>query len=253
MLLLMGPLVAACVHRPAAEARVLDPASTLPFSFSARPTRGEVRVVPAVAVYEPMPVNLDDYVGRPVGVAREALRRQRVRQLDALPDAIGWALPGEVNGRLGQRWGGQFRVWDLGLQSRDRLAGAVAGRGPGIDATLSSLARSVGGKATLFCWVTELRGEPLSLTGFPGEVLETAAGPVMLEHHQEPYLVSAQVGLALVTADGEVVVRYHDHVEAVMAEDTERAGRELARALAKEVDGMWSTDVRLLQHEPDFR
>ncbi len=136
--------------------------------------------------------------------------------------------------------------------ARDKVTDALLGRRPGLDAALGEAARAVGGDAALFSWVSELDGQPLSLLGFPGEVVETPVGPVVLDHDDEPYLVTAKVGMALVTRDGEVVVRYQDTFETILSArtDSARAGRELARALAREVTLVWGTDPRLIEHEP---
>lgn len=248
--LAVAVLVGGCVpHVP------LDPGSTLPFNFSARPTWGEVRVVPALALHEPVEINLDSYLGSALPYRRQLVRKERTHQLMGLSKAVGLALPGEVNGVLGLSWAGQFRSHNLPAGSRSRVGEAVLGERPGIDAELGDAAESVGGEATLFCWISELSGEPLSLRGFPGEVLETEAGPVVLDHEDEPYLVTARLGMALVTSDGEVVVRYQDTFETILSgsSDEGRAGRELARAMAHEVGEMWAVDPRLREHEPGLQ
>ncbi len=117
---------------------------------------------------------------------------------------------------------------------------------------LAEAAAAVGGEATLFSWVTELRGDPLTLQGFPGETVETTVGPVVLDHQEEPFLVTAEIGMALVTWDGEVVVRYEDTYEAILSAESDAgdAGQELARALAQEVVLVWANDPRLWAGEP---
>lgn len=244
---LLAGLLAGCLHQPVAA-----PADGLSFAFEARPTQGEVRVVPALAVHEPLEVNLDSYLGAALPHHRELARHARTRALAEIPEAMGVALPGEVNGELGLSWGGQFRTHRLPAGPQQRLADALSGRRPDLHAVLAEAAAAVGGEATLFSWVTDLEGDPLTLRGFPGETVETTAGPVVLDHREEPFLVTARVGMALVTQDGEVVIRYEDTYDAILSEEggASEAGRVLARSLAQEVVLVWATDPRLWAGEP---
>ena len=221
-----------------------SPADTLMFAFEARTTAGEVRVVPALALHDPLDVNLNSYVGPALPPHRQRIRHKRTRQVRRLPRHLGLALPGEVNGLLGTAWEGQFRGTSLPTGAESRLSDALTGRRPDIHATLSNAAREVGGQATLFSWVRHLAAEPLSLRGFPGEVVETEIGPVVLDHEDEPFLVSAEIGMALVTEDGDVVLRYQDTYQALLSDDTDEAaaGRALARALAEEIAPVWAIE-----------
>ncbi len=238
----IGLALGACAPRTS-----VTPADHLSFAFEARPTWGEVRVVPTLALHGPVSVNYDSYLGRSLPLHRQQIRRERTRELAQVPAALGRALPGEVNARLGRTWSGQFRGHDLAAPARDRVRDALVGERPDLHASLAHAAREVGGQATLFCWVRGLEAEPLSLRGFPGEVVETELGPVVLDHQDEPYLVRAEVGMALVTQDGEVVLRYQDTYPALLSAraDAQSAARELARSLAEEVSLVWAVDPRL--------
>lgn len=241
----VGVVVSAAVGcvRPS----LVNPADHLSFAFEARPTWGEVRVVPVLAVHHPVELNLDSYLGAALPHHRQSVRRARTRELAEVPDALARALPGEVNGRLGLAWRGQFRSHHFPSGAYHHVADALTGQRPDLTAVLGNAARAVGGEATLFSWVRQLEGEPLSLRGFPGEVIQTSAGPVVLDHEDEPYLVTARVGMALVTRDGEVVLRYEDTYDAILSgrEGAADAGRSLAHALAEEVVMVWATDPRL--------
>lgn len=231
-----------CAARP-----VSTPADSLSYAFEARPTWGEVRVVPALALHDPVHVNLDSYLGRALPPHRRQVRAERAADLQRLPTALGLALPGEVNGLLGLDWQGQFRGHDLPPTLQVRLGDAITGRRPDLHASLADAARTIGGEATLFSWVVDLEAEPLSLRGFPGEVVDTEVGPVVLDHNDEPYLVRAEIGMALVAHDGEVVLRYQDDYATVLSGHggTAAAARRLAHALAEEVVMVWAVDPRL--------
>lgn len=232
---------------------IVSPLDRLPFAFEARGTWGEVQVIPALALHEPVDVNYDAYVG---GAAlpfhRKTIRTLRTEQLRAVPSAVGLALPGEVNGLLGLSWPGQFHDHRIPPASLDRLRAALTGERPDLHASLAEAAKGAGGQASLFSWVVDLEGEPLSLRGFPGEVVDTHAGPVVLDHNDEPYLVEAEVGMALVTEDGDVLLRYQDTYHALLSSEntTQDAGRTLARALAEEVVLVWSTQPGIGEDMP---
>ena len=236
-------VLAACGPKPT----VMNPADQLPFAFEARNTWGEVRVIPALVLIDPLPLNEKTHVGSALPPGRRSIRALRTEQLHEVPAAVGRALPGEVNGLLGLSWPGQFHVHRLGQGTLDRLADAVSGQRPDLHSILAHTAQSAGGRASLFSWVLDLQGEPLSLRGFPGEVVHTEIGPVVLDHEDEPYLVEAEVGMALVAEDGEVVLRYQDTYHALLSSEADPydAGRMLARGLAEEVVTMWSLDPRL--------
>jgi len=235
-------------------ARGTPPDPFLSFAFEARPTTGEVRVVPALQLHEPVATELGSFIGRVLPERQARVREQRTRQLRLLSGAVGLALPGEVNGELGASWAGEFQAHAYPLGVRQRVTEALRSQ-RGVDAALSEAAQAIGGDAVLISWMDQLDARPLTLTGIPGTVVDTPVGPLVVDSDDEPYLVSARVGMALVAGDGEVVVRYHDTYETVLsgARGPQVAGRDLAHALAAEVAMVWSTDPRLLEGEPARR
>lgn len=230
----------------------MDPAAPhLPYAFEARPTSGEVRVVPVFSLYAPPSPVLATFLGPPLPDGADALRYRRTRELAGLAEDVGRVLPGEVNAELGEAWPGQFRNHPLAAGWRPRVEDALRGERD-LDATLSGAARATGGDAVLFSWVDDLDVLPLSLLDLEGATLETQAGPVVIDDLDEPYLVEAAVGMALVTHDGEVVVRYRDTFNTVLSEarGPDTAARDLAHGLAEQVALMWADDPRLLEGEP---
>jgi hypothetical protein len=221
---------------------------TVSWDFAARPTYGEVRVLPVVTDLEPQVLVRETFLGSDLPGFRLASRARRTQELEAVPGAVGLALPGAVHGELGPSWDGHFRVGAFPNGGRERILAALRGR-VDLETALSDLARNVGGDASLFVWVDRLVGSPLSAEAFPGDIVRTEIGPVVVDHSDEPYRVTARVGMALVASDGEVVLRYRDAFEAVLSRrsDPLRVGRELARALAREVAPVWPCDPRLAE------
>lgn len=223
----------------------------LAFAFEARPTAGEVRVMPALRLHPPVPAELGSFVGRGLPDDQARVREHRARQLAELSSAVGYALPGEVNGELGALWAGEFRARGYPVGVRHRLTEALRSQ-RGVDEALAGAAQAIGGDAVLISWMDRLEAEPLTLNGMPGAVVDTPVGPVVVDSGDEPFFVSARIGMALVAGDGEVVVRYHDTYETVLSGSRGPlvAGRDLAHALAEEVAKVWATDPRLLEGEP---
>ena len=221
-----------------------------PWKFEARTTHGVVRVLPVLALAEEGEVPLHGYVGARLPWLREWLRGQRTEAVGQIPDAIGTALPGAINGELGARWDGHFLGGRFAPGSRRAVRTALQGRGD-LDEALANAARGLDGtaaeRAVLVTWVTEIDAEPLTARGFAGEIVHTSSGPVVLDHIEEPFLVDARLGMALVAHDGEVVLRYSDRFETVLSgrRDASDAASDLARALAVEVAKVWATDPRL--------
>lgn len=230
---------AACV-RPAAGPR---PA----YLFEPRTTSGEIRVVPAFRLHPTPPLETSTWLGLPLAAQALAAREDRTRDLDLLSRAVGQALPGEVNAALGERWAGQFRAGTLGTMGRMRLSEALRTPAADLDAVLSEVAAGVGGDAVLFTWIDALDGAPVTLLGAEGSVIDTPAGPIVADHGEEPYVVSARVSAALVAHDGEVLLRYGDVFHTVLSASHPPgdAGRDLAEDLAGELALVWATDPRL--------
>lgn len=239
-----------CAHRTS----FADTRPVLPFvTFEATPTAGEVRVVPALRLHDPLEPELGSFFGPALPAGPVATRIARTAELEDLTAAVGLALPGEVNGVLGDTWTGQFRSHRMPKAAGQHLATALRGGGRDLDDALADAARAVGGDAVLFSWLDRLDAEPLTLKDVPGMVIETPAGPVVVDDGDQPYVVTAQVGMALVAHDGEVVIRYHDTYETVLsgARGPDVAGRDLAQALARDIVKVWFTDPRRRVSVPD--
>ena len=237
-------LLAACTPRP-------EP--VLSWRFEARRTTGEVRVLPVITLHDEPALALDSFLGRGLSAEVEAQRRLRTEELGAVPEAIGLALPGAVNGVLGRTWEGQFRYSSWPLSARDRVEVALEANSRRLDAQLGRAARVAGGDAVLVTWVDALDARPLTAEGFAGDIVETTAGPVVVDHADEPYHVEVDVGMALVAADGEVVLRYHDAFEALLSSrmPPSHVGRVVAAELASEIGKVWATDPALEAGEAD--
>ncbi len=217
------------------------------YLFEPRTTTGEIRVVPSFRLHPTPALETTTWLGLPLGAQALAAREDRTRDLDALSRAVGVALPGEVNAALGEAWSGQFRAGALGSVARLRLSEALRTPAADLDAVLSEVAAGVGGDAVLFTWIDALDCAPVTLLGAEGSVIDTPAGPVVADHGEEPYVVSARITAALVAHDGEVVLRYGDTFHTVLSASHPPgdAGRDLAEDLAGELALVWATDPRL--------
>ena len=211
----------------------------LSFQFEARSTAPEIWVLPTLSVYAKPELRVDGYVNDPIPWVREVLRRERMTELEPLAGHFGTALPGALGERVRHSWDGRFRV-EESRAGVDRVEAALA-RGVGLDDALSMLARRREGGMVLCSWVTGIEAIPVTSEGPPGEVIETDAGPVVVDLLEEALRVRAEVGMALVSADGEVVMRYTDRFESVLSSDrtVSRVGRDIARGLAGEVALLW--------------
>lgn len=235
--------LSACAHRGAADG------IHEPWRFEAQAARGEVRVLPVLQLHDEIPVELGSFVGVTIPYERQRLRTLRTAQLGELPHALGERLPGAVNGQLGDTWDGQFRhsAWPMGAQEKLR-AGLDAGRRNGVlDAVLGEIAQTGGAQATLFTWVRAVDGDPVSMHGFPGATVETPVGPVYVNHREEPYVATLDVGLALVTNDGEVLIRYEHQYRTLLSGGLGEveAACDLAHNVAIDVTKVWATEAEL--------
>lgn len=217
-----------------------------PWRFEPRRTSGEILVAPVVATHDSPTLVVDTWLGRPLPVDLLDTRRRRTADLGTLALRAGREIPGALNAAFGRRWDGQFHLADLPFGGEQRLSSALRGFGD-LDATLSQLGRAMGGDGALFTWVEALDGVPLTASEVPGDVVDTPAGPVVVDFRDEPYLVTATLGLALVAPDGEVVLRYDQTVDTILSGrlGPARAGRALADAVAVEVERVWALDPRL--------
>ncbi len=218
-----------------------------PWRFEPRRTAGEIHVVPVVATNARPHLVADTWVGRPLPDEFLDTRRRRTADLSTLPGRTGYEIPGALNARIGREWDGRFSLASLPIGGEQRIASALHGAGD-LDNTLSALGRAMGGQATLFTWVASLEGVPLTASQVPGDIVDTPAGPVVVDFKDEPYLVTAEVGMALVASDGEIVLRYRESIDTVLSGrfGPARASRALADTLVEEVVRVWALDKRLL-------
>ncbi len=257
----LAPVIAAFVLAFVACAPTRGPAAGA-YRFNGIDAQGEVHVFPLLHAYDAPSVRLDDYVTESVSPARARLRADRTRQLGEVPAAVADALPGAIVARVDPAWDADLRVARAPLGSRDRLLAALRRDDPAqLEAALIEVARTLGGDATLFSWVRGLDGEPVTTLDAPGTIIDTPQGSIVIDLFDDPYLVEAEVGVALVTADGHIVIRYADRTRALLAahHGPTRAGRAMADALAAEVSKVWPdgldrptprTALALRPHEP---
>lgn len=236
----MVVMAVACTHRH------IEPLDLLPFAFEARSSRGEIWVMPPLAVHAPVQINEQHMLGAALPLRQRRIRAERTAELAALPTTIAEVLPGEVNARLGATWQGQFRHSPAPPSHAHRLTDAVLHRRPDLHAVLEGYAEG-NGRWVLLTWVSELSGDPLIRSALPGEVVQTSSGPVVVDFEDDPHLISVKLGMALLAPDGEVVLRYEDRFEAVLSGRSARqeAARQLARALADEIALVWMTEAHL--------
>jgi hypothetical protein len=217
-----------------------------PWRFEPTPVLGDIRVAPVIALHEAPALVVDTWLGLPLPLDLRDTRRDRTAQLGSLPHRAGIEVPGALNAAFGRDWDGRFRLARFPPGGETRLEAALRGVGD-VDTALSHIGRAMGGDGALFTWVDRIEGAPLTASRIPGDLVDTAAGPVVVDFRDEPYLVSARMGVALVAPDGEVVLRYRQDVETVLSGrlGPVRAGRALADALAAEVARVWVLDPRL--------
>jgi len=201
--------------------------------------------MPVVDLFELSEVDDQDYIG-PIPHWRHRLRQQRHGEVSEIPEAVAMALPGALAGQLPKSWPGFFRVGHYPNGARSRLS-ATLRKEEQTDTILAEISKNGAGSATLYTWISNVETKAVTKEGPPGDVVKTEVGPILINLHEEPIRVRADVGMALVAYDGEVLLRYTDNFESVVSGDrsSHRAGRDLAMALAKEIIPMWPTDPRL--------
>ncbi len=231
--------VQACSHH------TIEPLDYLPFAFEARPSQGEVWVLPVLATHHPVHIAERHLLGQALPRPQRKIRDQRAAELAMLPSSIALALPGELNARLGAQWKGEFRHRPT-ANPLNRVADAVAHRRPDLHAVLEHYGAAFGEWA-LLTWVNGIACEPLIARALPGDVVVTPAGPVVVDLDDDPQLISVQLGTALLAPDGEVVLRYEDRFVTVLTGRAAKqdAARDIAGSLADEVAMVWMTEQRL--------
>lgn len=222
--------------------------SVTPWLFEARPENGNIQVLPVISAFELAEATQQDFVG-PIPPWRFQLRKQRVRSLRSVPDAVAMALPGALASQLPSNWPGHFEVGHFPGTLKSKLADSLT-KGESIDGYLGEMGSRKQDVATLVSWVEEIEATPITQEAAPGEMVQSDVGPIVVNLFEESYRVRATVGMALVASDGEVILRYRDDFESILGEqrNPNRVGRDLAISLAREITKMWPIDPRLDEH-----
>ncbi|TVQ87304.1 MAG: hypothetical protein EA397_18480 [Deltaproteobacteria bacterium] len=218
------------------------------YRFNGLEADGEIRVMPLVSAHRAPPLRTDDFVTEEVSAPRRAIRQQRTAQVQEVPRAIGEALPGAIHAKLDPSWQGRFTVAKSSRRASERLRAAIRRNDPErLEARMIEIARSTGGGATLFSWVSQLDAVPVSTLDLPGTLLEGPSGTLLVDLFEEPYLIDAEIGLALVSADGHVILRYSDTIAGLLSPDRTpaRAGWSLAGRFSHEIQKVWPDDPHL--------
>ena len=151
--------------------------------------RSQIAVLPVLSLIERNEVSTQDYVG-PIPPWRLELRKQRVLEIERVPEAVGLALPGALASNLPRDWEGQFRVGSYPKSLKAKLADHLVNDEP-LDALLSELRHREDGVLTLVSWVEDAIVSPITAEAAPGEVVESAVGPVAVNLFEESYRIRA--------------------------------------------------------------
>jgi hypothetical protein len=241
----LGWLLGGCMHP--------TPTNGLPLSAGG-PILGlhSVRVVPTLRLHPEVRPDRRSPLGLALSENQVAQREHHARQLDSISEQLSWALPAEVNGALGDRWGGHFERVNFPTGARNRLANALVGN-EDVPEALAELGRAVGGDAVLLTWVDQLRAVPMTVSAFPGEVVDTPVGPVVVDATNEPFRVWAGVGVALITSTGVVISHDHATYDTVLRGPfgLELAALDLAAAVADRMVPRWDGSATAQLQQPD--
>lgn len=220
----------------------------LQWRFEARPAAGHIAVLPVLSLMRVGDVSTQDYVG-PIPPWRLELRKQRIHEIQRVPEAVGLALPGALASNLPKDWNGQFRVGTYPKVLKAKLTDHLSKNEP-LDSLLSELGLREDGVLTLVSWVEDATISPITTEAAPGEMVESEVGPIAVNLFEESYRIRATVGLALIASDGQVILRYRDDFESILGAQRNpmRVGRDLALGLAQEIVKMWPSDPRLKEH-----
>ena len=151
--------------------------ATYTMAFRSASAAGQIAVLPVLSLIERNEVSTQDYVG-PIPPWRLELRKQRILEIERVPEAVGLALPGALASNLPRDWEGQFRVGSYPKSLKAKLADHLANDEP-LDALLSELRHREDGVLTLVSWVEDAVVSPITAEAAPGEVVESAVGPVV--------------------------------------------------------------------------
>lgn len=223
----------------------LKPMDAMDWDTQPRMVYGDVRVAPVVVVAEVPQVDLTGAVGEELDSWRAEGRLTRTAELAELPYVIRSEVPGALNKTLGHGWTGHFRDARLTWAQELAIINALQRDRGTISQVTGDIAGQVGGDATLFTWVIENEGAPLTDEYMVGELVFADGLPVMVEHGSEPYRVQVEVGVALVAADGTLLFRYQDEYRGLLADGSplDSLARDMARELVDDIAPLWLDDV----------
>ena len=210
--------------------------------WDAQPTAidGAIFVAPAIVATELPDINLEGFLGEELEAGWAQRRIRRTAELAELPYALADALPGELHDILPSDWQGHFRPTGLDKRTHRSLIHAALTHN-GFHQQLATTAQNLGGGGTLFIWVTELDGHPLTKSKMSGEMIFHNQIPVLVGQETEPYKVEIALGAALFDADGTLAFRYRDHYSTLLSEtqDLPKVASELAESLVDDLRLIW--------------
>ena len=234
------PVAASLLLLSGCATHLAQPLDAMDWDLDPGDVAGEIRVAPVIVAAEAPTPDLTGIVGETLQDEQAAARLHRTMQLAELPHSLHEAVPGQLHTELPDEWNGHFRDTRLSLADQIRLTNAVRGDEPLAEA-LVDVAQGVEGQAVLFTWVVENEGRPLTDDHMVGELIFENGVPVLVDHQSEPYVVNAELGVALVTTDGEILFRYQDDYEGLLVEDrsSRSLGRSMARELVADIAPLW--------------
>ena len=155
----------------------LDP---LPWDAQPTPIHGPVYVATPLVVSETPSLNLEGFLGEQLKDGWAQGRIRRTAQLTELPYTLSEALVGQLYSTVVKDWDHHFRPLEFTKRRHQELLLAVYSQN-GRHPALSAHAKEVGGGGTLFLWVTELDGHPLTSDTMSGELIFHNNIPVMVD------------------------------------------------------------------------
>lgn len=221
MLLLLS--IACANHQP-------RPTDALDWDLHPELVSGVIQVAPVIVIAELPQAELEDGVGQRLAPWLAQGRIQRTQELAELPYAYRSAVPGALHQALPSDWDAHFMDGKLPVAQQVHLANALSDPSTSLTQAFSQAAQAMGGDATLFTWVLQAEGSPLTNTHMVGELVWADGLPVVVDHVSEPYTVRAELGLALVDSHGQVLFRYQDDYAGVLSKEHDLG--DLSRAFA---------------------
>ncbi|MED5370746.1 MAG: hypothetical protein VX899_07020 [Myxococcota bacterium] len=215
----------------ACATRDLRPVDALDWDLHPELPQGTITVAPVIVVAEAPQVKLTDGVGETLDPWLAQGRFERTAELAELPYAFRNQVPIALHQALPPAWEGHFREGRLAVPQQLQIANAIQDPLLSQSQAMGLAAQSMEGEATLFTWVVEAEGSPLTDQYMVGELVWTEGVPVMVDHRSEPYQVHAELGIALVDKHGQVLFRYQGDYGGILS--AEHGLRDLSRELAE--------------------